>query len=884
MSKVGPLSDKSLDQVKLAFDRKKRNTPYRNCIITDYIDSGANSRVYMVESSVGRKKYALRITDEAFSNKDNLKNPREISAIRRLMAKEEKHIVDYLLDFTVFVDEKNNSGTKYCALMPLLTPLSKYQNKNDDIEVAIRCGADLLSLLQSCAEEHILHRDIKPENILFDNDFRTGRGFMLGDFGEAREDDYTVSGIGTRTTVAPEIYYHKKKHDLCDMYSLGIVMYFYLNGRVYPYDNDYVRRLESKEPLPEPRYGSHRLKELVVKATMPSPKDRFASPQEMLRELQQCEEYRNLILHEVSENSVTLKPERNPNVEKFKSYCKSCGGGFDSEFISGFCHRCGDLQSAHHCWSCGKELRSDLAYCTKCGASQKIHCRNCGYEIFKEDKFCQRCGAAVLKQGEESHKDNKAHTPSAAPKTENKISVQQERKPVAQTPLEIEKNEKTSQFWNFERLISAMSGFTVIFGMLELFLMVYIRDIENDRDLISKWEFFKPIMKLGNGWAHLIFSGAFCMLFLAITIILRLWKRETRKRIITGFIFSFILQSIIVFFYELISSPFNTCLEETLCFLLVLSFSMAFDVDHELEDSEIGLNLFISGIIFILSSLFLLLPGWWGLVFTGITGIIILSTFSLSIYEHYDAVMTRDQKIQLARPLSKKLLILELAIHVMIIILALSMKLIENNKDINEYVTSIPIFPKSISIGKEWDGIAQIILLLIIILLALIISHGWNMATFLNIVCGLFFGGVCSTLIIAYTYAVFQDSDTDNMLLQLDNYQFYMLMILMLSFLHSFVVIVFSIRLGDYIRNYFEGINDFKSYIKNVIFKFFILAFVIVIFLVVVITHIFDSGWMNVSLLILLNIAGGIFSVVKFNPDYFVPLNDKEEQPSKKSS
>lgn len=215
------------------------------------------------------------------------------------------------------------------------------------------------------------------------------------------------------------------------------------------------------------------------------------------------------------------------------------------------------------------------------------------------------------------------------------------------------------------------------------------------------------------------------------------------------------------------------------------------------------------------------------------------------------------------------------------------MKLIENNKDINEYVTSIPIFPKSISIGKEWDGIAQIILLLIIILLALIISHGWNMATFLNIVCGLFFGGVCSTLIIAYTYAVFQDSDTDNMLLQLDNYQFYMLMILMLSFLHSFVVIVFSIRLGDYIRiNFFEESNDLKSFIK-VIFKVifnFILAFVIVIFLVVVITHIFDSGWMNVSLLILLNIAGGIFSVVKFNPDYFVPLNDKEEQPSKKSS
>ena len=155
--------------------------------------------------------------------------------------------------------------------------------------------------------------DIKPQNIFYKEDFRNETGFLPGDFGEARFDRTgTVTGIGTPATVSPEIYVYEERkkadHHLSDMYSLGIVMYYYLNGRVYPFGNDHDRRLHTKGALPAPRYGSDRLKKLVIKSTQYDPKDRFASPQEMLNELRECDEYAQYILCSGMSGEETIVP------------------------------------------------------------------------------------------------------------------------------------------------------------------------------------------------------------------------------------------------------------------------------------------------------------------------------------------------------------------------------------------------------------------------------------------------------------------------------------------------------------------------------------------------------------------------------------------------
>ena len=313
MQKKGPLNDRSLTLVRKEFDRLKGSNGYSEYEIGEYIDSGGYARVYAVNPLRGNgEKYALRISDVS-SDENNGKNERETQAVKRLMARGQKHIVYFLMNFTVETTYGEERHTLYCTLMPFLCSLTKYKNKADDIEIAVRLGNDLLPLLQTCMEKQIIHRDIKSGNILYDGDFRNEAGFVLGDFGEARTDvNGTVTDIGTWATVSPEIAGFDREirrfHKLCDMYSLGLVMYYYLNGRVYPYGNekkDFLERLDTKGALPPPKYGSPALKAVIVKATQYYPKDRFASPAEMLAALKKCEEYKTFILGKVSGDEET---------------------------------------------------------------------------------------------------------------------------------------------------------------------------------------------------------------------------------------------------------------------------------------------------------------------------------------------------------------------------------------------------------------------------------------------------------------------------------------------------------------------------------------------------------------------------------------------------
>ena len=91
------------------------------------------------------------------------------------------------------------------------------------------------------------------------------------------------------------------------MYSLGIVMYRYLNQGVYPANRERIDRTPpDKKPFPLPRNGSRRLKALVLKATSYNPLDRFESPQAMLRELQQCDEYIKYIFDDSGSENATV--------------------------------------------------------------------------------------------------------------------------------------------------------------------------------------------------------------------------------------------------------------------------------------------------------------------------------------------------------------------------------------------------------------------------------------------------------------------------------------------------------------------------------------------------------------------------------------------------
>ena len=304
------LTQSSLNQITDIFNRRKKAIGLENYAVGELLDHGGMSNVYRLTDSAGVTDYVLRVSEERKSSYSNdIFNVREMEILRELKKNSMPHVVQYLDAFIVDIP---GQPRYYCSVMKFLCTLKQYRVQGDGVEIAVRLGCDFLPLLQSFMEQEILHRDIKPENIFYDGDFRNDTGFLLGDFGIAKRDTETsVTPMGTETTMAPEVRGLDrslgKDRTYSDMYSLGVVMYRYLNQGVYPANRERIDKMPpDKKPFPEPRYGSKRLKALVVKATSYDPKDRFESPQAMLRELQQCEEYEKYIFDDSENENVTV--------------------------------------------------------------------------------------------------------------------------------------------------------------------------------------------------------------------------------------------------------------------------------------------------------------------------------------------------------------------------------------------------------------------------------------------------------------------------------------------------------------------------------------------------------------------------------------------------
>src|SRR5262249_41417762 len=110
--------------------------------------------------------------------------------------------------------------------------------------------------LQKAHELDIVHRDLKPDNILLDRD---GEPVVM-DFGLARRFDedthLTAPGrlLGTPGYMSPEQVDGdpKKMGPVSDVYSLGVILYQMLTGRL-PFQGSLtsiLRQIASAEPTP----------------------------------------------------------------------------------------------------------------------------------------------------------------------------------------------------------------------------------------------------------------------------------------------------------------------------------------------------------------------------------------------------------------------------------------------------------------------------------------------------------------------------------------------------------------------------------------------------------------------------------------------------------
>ena len=156
----------------------------------------------------------------------------------------------------------------------------------DVVERVIRQVGDALDYAHS---KGIVHRDLKPANVLLDE-----RGnCLLADFGIARISEgatrLTVTGtiMGTPEYMSPEQASGETAGPASDIYSLGIVLYEMVTGRV-PFRADTPIAVAIKHvtaALPPPRASNASLtpavEAVVLKALARAPADRFSSAADM---------------------------------------------------------------------------------------------------------------------------------------------------------------------------------------------------------------------------------------------------------------------------------------------------------------------------------------------------------------------------------------------------------------------------------------------------------------------------------------------------------------------------------------------------------------------------------------------------------------------------
>ncbi len=153
-------------------------------------------------------------------------------------------------------------------------------------------------ILQAARFAHrkgIVHRDLKPQNVLIDDEGRA----RVADFGIARFEasDITQAGevMGTAQYLSPEQAQGKKTTPRSDIYSIGVILYEALTGRV-PFEGDQAVTVALKQVSEAPRRPSAinpkvppALDAVVMRALAKDPEARFNDADAFLKALDAAE-------------------------------------------------------------------------------------------------------------------------------------------------------------------------------------------------------------------------------------------------------------------------------------------------------------------------------------------------------------------------------------------------------------------------------------------------------------------------------------------------------------------------------------------------------------------------------------------------------------------
>ena len=182
---------------------------------------------------------------------------------------------------------------------------------------SINVAIQIASALEMAHKNNIIHRDIKPHNIIITEDGIA----KVTDFGIAKAvSNSTITAFGT--TIG-SVHYFSPEHARggytdakSDIYSLGVVMYEMLTGRV-PFDADTPVSVALKHMQEEPVEPKEinpnipsSVNKIIMKALKKDPTLRYQTSTEMLQDLRACLKNPNGNFVEEKDYDETAKTQR----------------------------------------------------------------------------------------------------------------------------------------------------------------------------------------------------------------------------------------------------------------------------------------------------------------------------------------------------------------------------------------------------------------------------------------------------------------------------------------------------------------------------------------------------------------------------------------------